>query len=124
MHTDIREYIKLDRSTRREHLDLNDVCIEIGGSSRDFRSHLAHSLMTTIPVGCRVIYLCHACNNDKCSNIKHLYWGTPKDNHIDLVESGRYKSLSQRTKEKYGDAEYSKMMKQFGSMSNKRFKTE
>ena len=97
---DIQEYIKLPREIRRNHLCLDEECIEIGGDSRIFRGLLAHFLNTTI--GDRKIYVCHACYNAKCSNPRHLYWGTPKDNVIDTKESGRWKSIYQSTIDKYG----------------------
>ena len=30
--------------------------------------------------------MCHACNNGKCSNPKHLYWGTASENRMDRVK--------------------------------------
>jgi hypothetical protein len=84
---DIEEYMKKDRDERRSHLDLEEPCIEIGGDSRQFRSHLAFHLGTTIPKGMRV-HLCHACNNDRCANPKHHYWGSPRDNVVDQFERG------------------------------------
>ena len=97
---DIDEYMKLSREYRRSHLKLDDPCIEIGGDSRVFRGLLAHTLGTTI--GGRACYVCHACNNPKCSNPNHLYWGTPTDNVIDQKESGTWKSGYQKLIDKYG----------------------
>jgi hypothetical protein len=102
--TPIQEYILLDREERRKHLDLESECMEVGGAgSSEYKGLLAHFLKTTIPTKLRTVYLCHACNNEICSNPKHLYWGTPKDNHIDRVESGNYKSFHQVMLEKYGE---------------------
>lgn len=42
----------------------------------------------------------HKCNNMKCLNPIHLYFGTAKDNYKDMVESGRYSSI-RRVKGKY-----------------------
>lgn len=83
--TPIQDYIQLPRETRRSHLDLTAECSKIGGTSKEFKGLLAYHLGTTIPSG-RQVFLCHACHNGACSNIKHLYWGTPKDNYIDCVE--------------------------------------
>jgi len=97
---DIKKYMLLSREERRNHLCLEESCIEIGGDSRLFRGLLAHYLQTTI--GDRKTYVCHACYNPKCSNPRHLYWGTPTDNVIDTKESGRYKSFYSNVIEKYG----------------------
>lgn len=87
MFAAIEDHILLAREERRAHLDLSAPCIEIGGCSKDFRGLLAHHLKTTMPKS-RVALLCHACNNDKCSNVLHLYWGTYSDNRADLVATG------------------------------------
>jgi hypothetical protein len=92
--------MKLSREHRRSHLKLEDHCIEIGGDSRVFRGLLAHFLGTTI--GGKSCYVCHACNNPKCSNPNHLYWGSPIDNVIDQKESGTWKSGYQKLLDKYG----------------------
>lgn len=83
----IEEYILLSREDRRKHLDLNSPCDKRGGSSKEFRGLLAHYLDTSIPRG-RNFQLCHACHDGECSNVKHLYWGTFKDNHQDTMENG------------------------------------
>ena len=82
---DIYEYIKRPKLKRQEHLDLDDYCIERGGGSTLCKGLLAHLLETTIPNG-HMILVCHACNNGKCSNPKHLYWGTPSENRMDRVK--------------------------------------
>ena len=82
---DIYEYIKLPKDIRQEHLDLDDYCIERGGGSTYCKGLLAHLLETTIPSG-HMIHVCHACNNGKCSNPKHLYWGTASENRRDRVK--------------------------------------
>jgi hypothetical protein len=74
----IEEYIKLTKAERQTHIDLKDDCIYRGGISTQHRGILAAYLDTTMPVG--RILLCHACGNGKCSNPKHLYWGTDKEN--------------------------------------------
>lgn len=86
----IKEYIRLPKSERQKHLRLDEPCIERGGNSTQFKGMLAVYVDTEIPHGRRDgVYLCHACNNDKCSNLTHLYWGTPKENYDDGVECGR-----------------------------------
>lgn len=99
--TDIKDYMKRGRDERRSHLDLDDPCIEIGGDSRQFRSHLAFHLGTTIPKGMRV-YLCHACNNDGCANPKHHYWGSPTDNLVDQYECSNRQSVWEIRVAKHG----------------------
>lgn len=54
---------------------------------------------TTIPSG--RILLCHSCNNAKCSNPRHLYWGTDRENII--LDNPNWKPLKERTIEKYGE---------------------
>lgn len=87
----IEDYMKLTLEERQKHLMLDQPCVERGGSSFDFRGLIAHMLDTTIPHG-KPIYLCHACNNSKCGNPQHLYWGTPRENHDDKVRAGRWKN--------------------------------
>lgn len=103
MFEDIDEYIKRPLEERQSHLRLVDPCIEIGGNSPRFRGLLAHFVKTTIPKGQR-IHLCHACNNGKCSNPVHLYWGTPKENYYDGLASGVQQHIWERVVNKYGEA--------------------
>lgn len=97
----IEDYMKLSREETRLHLDLNTPCDVRGGESKQFRGLLAHHLGTSIPSG-RFIFLCHACNVGGCSNVQHIYWGSPKDNHLDQVEAGTFQNLYERTIEKHG----------------------
>lgn len=97
----IEDFITLPREERRKHLDLAEACCERGGNSTNHKGVLAQYLDTTIPSG--RILLCHACNNSKCSNPRHLYWGTDYDNIIiDGKEFGTYKHPFERRVEKYG----------------------
>lgn len=97
----VEEFINLPREDRRKHLDLTESCCERGGNSTNHKGVLAQYLNTTIPSG--RILLCHACNNSKCSNPKHLYWGTDHDNIIiDGKEFGTHMSPWHRRVEKYG----------------------
>jgi hypothetical protein len=102
----IEEYIKQTKVERQLHIDLTDQCIERGGPAKGGLSSyckglIAHLLDTTIPSGHK-IHVCHACNNEKCSNPKHLYWGTAQENRLD---QGKTKSAWERTVEKYGEDE-------------------
>jgi hypothetical protein len=96
----LTEYIKRDRSVRRAHLDLSESCLERGGNSTNHKGVLAQFLNTDIPSG--RILLCHACHNGKCSNPKHLYWGTDRDNLEDAKENGTHKSPWDNLVEKHG----------------------
>ena len=81
-----------DKQHRQSHLDLTESCIERGGNSTNHKGVLAQYLNTTIPYG-RKYLLCHACNNEKCSNPKHLYWGSPKENVEDAIKNGNFGML-------------------------------
>lgn len=100
MFEEISEYILLSKEKRTTHLDLEDKCVEIGGNSREYRGVLAWFLHTTIPTGMK-IHLCHACNNSKCSNPKHLYWGTPLENYYDAINSGKVQTIHEKLIAKY-----------------------
>jgi hypothetical protein len=118
----IYEYINLPRDDRRTHLKLNEPCCERGGNSTNHKGVLAEYLGTTIPKG--RILLCHACNNSLCSNPRHLYWGTDRENIlIDSKLNGTHKSPWQRSVEKYGLDEAkrrnSRGNKAAGGMGNK-----
>ncbi len=112
---DINDYIKLTRCYRRKHLNLQIPCLERGGMSTHHKGVLAQFLNTSIPKG--KILLCHACNNEKCSNPKHLYWGTFSDNMIDYKQSINYKSIYQNTVNKYGIKATKKMLSNNGKTS-------
>lgn len=98
---DIYNYIELSKEERQVHLNLNEQCIERGGNSTIHKGVLAVYLNTTIPSGYKV-FLCHACNNPKCSNQKHLYFGTPKENIQDSKDAGTWTSIWDRSILKYG----------------------
>ena len=95
---DIKEFIKCSKEERRAHLQLEEQCCERGGNSTNHKGVLAQYLDTTIPSG--RILLCHACNNEKCSNPRHLYWGTDKENITE--DNPNWKSVWDRQVEKYG----------------------
>ena len=103
----IDEYITLPKEERQTHLDLNEPCIERGGPKKGGLSSyckglLAHILNTTIPSGNK-IHVCHACNNENCSNPKHLYWGTAKENIVeDGALFGTWQPLWDKIVAKYG----------------------
>ena len=96
----VEEYLLLPKETRQSHLNLLEKCLERGGISTNHRGALAEFLNTNI-YG-RPADLCHACHNDKCSNTKHLYWGTRKENVLDARINGTYKTTWEHTVEKYG----------------------
>lgn len=85
----IEDYITEPIEVRKAHIDLTEACTIRGtasgkNTSTYCRGLLSHILDTTIPTGMR-IHLCHACNNQICSNPKHLYWGTPQENRRDQM---------------------------------------
>lgn len=80
------ELIKESKEHRQSHLVLSEPCLERGGISTNHKGILAEFLCTDIPY--RMPLLLHACNNDKCSNPRHLYWGTYEENVKDAIEAG------------------------------------
>jgi len=88
------------KEERQFHVNLTEPCIERGGSSTQHKGVLAQFLNTDIPSGRNL--LCHACNNGKCSNPNHLYWGTDKENLEDAKLAGTWSSCWNRTVKKYG----------------------
>jgi hypothetical protein len=120
----LEDYMSLTQKERCAHLDLHDPCLEIGASSGDNRALLAVFLNTTChPLGMKTGHLCHACHNSKCSNVKHLYWGTAKENWKDNFDNkpNMYKKIAHDKKAKYGDDYFKKLGKsgKSGWQSNK-----
>lgn len=95
------DLIQLTKNERQQHLDLKEECLERGDNSTNHKGVLAQYLDTDIPKGYRVL-LCHACNNDKCSNPKHLYWGSPKDNAEDAIIHGSRSNFYEAVLKKHG----------------------
>ena len=88
-YVDCEEWVTDSREARTAHLDMSEPCIERGGNSTVHRGVLAQYLGTNIP---NKIDLCHNCGNGKCSNPKHLYWGTRKENVEDAKRHGSWKT--------------------------------
>lgn len=111
MISDFQSYMLLSKEKRQEHLDLTSPCCMRGGNSTNHRGVLAQYLDTIIPMG-RTAILAHACNNEKCSNPKHLYWATDKENIVDDGSKfGTHKDPWSRMVEKYGLEEACKRQK-------------
>jgi hypothetical protein len=102
----VENWINESREVRTRHLDLTEPCIERGGNSTVHRGVLAQYLDTNLPTK---VDLCHACHNDKCSNPKHLYWGTRKENVQDAKDNGTWKSPWDALVAKYGYEEACKI---------------
>jgi hypothetical protein len=119
---DINEYIKKPYTERTSHLELDTECVEVGGNSTSFKGLLSYVLGVTIPSSSKIL-LCHKCHNGKCSNPKHLYYGTPKENIKDQIENGTFRTAWERMVEKYGYEEACKMNskgnKSAGGLANK-----
>lgn len=109
----IEDYILLPLSERQAHLKLDEPCIERGGRETTIsiymRGVLSHIFDTTIPIGGKIC-ACHACNNWKCGNYKHIYWGTNRENQLDAVRNGKL-SVWEKTIRKYGIEEARQIQK-------------
>lgn len=102
----VEDWISSSKEERMQHIDLSDPCIERGGNSTVHRGVLAQYLNTNFP---SKIDLCHACHNDKCSNPRHLYWGTRKENIQDAKSNGTWKTPWELLVEKHGYEQARKM---------------
>jgi hypothetical protein len=117
------KYLSLPREERRSHLDLSENCLERGGNSTVHKGVLAQFLNTDLPGTLQEgrVCLCHACHNGKCSNPRHLYWGTDADNILDQKENGTHSNPYKRTIDKYGEEEALKIIKRNGRKAIKVF---
>ena len=97
----LSEFIERPLEIRQQHLDLQQPCCERGGISTNHRGVLAQFLDTELTANKRVL-LCHACNNAKCSNPHHLYWGTDGENTADAIKIGSRKTWWENMVVKYG----------------------
>lgn len=104
----VEDWIKKSRKVRTKHLNLTESCLERGGNSTVHRGVLAQYLNTNMPPK---IDLCHACGNGECSNPKHLYWGTRKENVEDTRQQGKYFTVWERTVKKYGEIKAKRIWK-------------
>lgn len=55
-------------------------------------------------------YVCHKCNNKKCINEEHLYYGTALDNSKDRTE--KFEHIYEHPGHRYGDLKWMKPRKQ------------
>jgi hypothetical protein len=102
--------MRLSVEERQAHLNLVEPCIERGGFSTKFTGVLVTYLNTSFPSGNKV-HLCHKCHNSKCSNPKHMYWGTPKENLADNIENGKFENGYQRLVNKHGKENADKIIR-------------
>ena len=96
----VEEWINEPLGVRTKHLDMAENCLERGGNSTVHRGVLAEYLGTNLP---SKVDLCHYCGNGKCSNPKHLYWGTRKENILDAQRHGTWKNPWERMVEQLGE---------------------
>ena len=100
-------------------MDLSEPCIERGGNSTNHKGVLAQYLNTNIPYGIKYP-LCHGCHNGKCSNPKHLYWGTPKENVEDSIERGTFNYSGRNPG--FKDSDETRLKKSLGMKGKQNFK--
>lgn len=110
----VEEWINTSRDVRTSHLNMSEPCIERGGNSTVHRGVLAQYLNTNFP---SKIDLCHACGNDKCSNPKHLYWGTRSENVKDSIIHGTFANPFESLVKKHGIEKAKDIMRYRGSLS-------
>ena len=58
------------------------------GRKGHIRAHRASWVLANGPIPDGT-YVCHKCDNPKCTNVYHLFLGTPKDNMDDKKKKGR-----------------------------------
>ncbi len=69
-----------------------------GQMSYDYKKITAHRASWIIHFGeiPEGMYVCHKCDNTKCSNPEHLFLGTAKDNIQDCINKKRIKGYARR----------------------------
>lgn len=89
---DIYAYMLLSKQERQKHIKLKEPC-QFGNTYmlRCLKELLATYLHTGIPNG-HMILCCHACNDGRCTNLNHVYFGTPKENSQDGLDKARTKT--------------------------------
>lgn len=111
--------IENTRAQRKQMLKLEEPCHERGLKySTQLVALVAYHYDTTMPVNGNSIVVCHGCNNPKCSNPNHMYWGTKSDNKIDEYENGA-PSIYQRMIDKHGKLRAKEILKKRSSNGGK-----
>ena len=96
----IKERVKINEETGcwewQGHRDRDGYGLAHLGTNGEAFKWRAHRLAWTtvngdIPDG---IFACHKCDNPQCCNPDHLFLGTAKDNHDDMVAKDRKKVAS------------------------------
>jgi hypothetical protein len=62
-------------------------------AGRSYRAHRFALTTRTGPPASPSLLACHTCDNPRCCNPKHLFWGTHKDNAQDCVAKARHTNL-------------------------------
>lgn len=96
----VEEYLLKPLDYRKQHLNLQEHCFSTISIPK-LKKLLAEKLNVDLSSG-RVL-ICHGCNNSKCSNINHVYFGTDYENIvIDGKKFGTFENVHARTIKKYG----------------------
>ena len=72
---------------------------------RDLKERLAHRVSYILHKGPinNGMWVLHKCDNPKCVNPDHLYLGTPKDNHDDMLDRDRHLRGERNTESKLAE---------------------